>query len=113
MQFNHVASSPLILIPARDGMELLPQSSARVIRPDQGKALEMLAHAIEYLEDEMVMPERKSMAGVELVNSCEAIERLRTLQRGLWYSLPLRVPLWRRIWKQFHPPARVVTLPSA
>jgi hypothetical protein len=113
MQFNQVIASPLIFIPAQRGMELPPPTSARIIRPEQGRALEMLAHAIEYLEDEIVMPAPKSVAGSELITSCESIERLRTLQRSLWYSLPLRVPFWRRLFQWHTGPAQVITLPSA
>jgi hypothetical protein len=113
MQFNEVVSSPLLFIPMQRGMELPPQTSARVIQPEQGKALETLAHAIEYLEDERLVASPKSVAGSELLDSCEAIERLRTLQRGLWYSLPLRVPFWRRLFQRHHGPGQVITLPSA
>jgi hypothetical protein len=61
----------------------------------------------------LVAPAAESFANRELLDGCEAIETLKALHRGLWYSLPLRVPLWRRILQWNHRPAQVITLPSA
>lgn len=83
--------------------------SPRQMAPAQGRALETLAHAIEYLEDEAALyadfrpsPKRNC--------ELEALAMLKATSRNLWASLPVREPLWRR-W--FHSPeqATVVTLP--
>lgn len=107
------ATSNLIFVPATRTIEIPVRSAARVINRQQGMALETLAHAIEYLEDELASPTEQYFAHRELLDGCEAIERLKALHRGLWYSLPVRTPLWRRIAQWYQGPAPVITLPSA
>lgn len=107
-----VATSRMLFIPAAQPIEMPVRNEGRLINREQGMALEQLAHAIEYLEDEMVAPAAEPFATRELLDACEAIEKLKALHRGLWYSLPLRMPFWRRIMQWHHRPAQVITLPS-
>jgi len=107
----HVASNLTYFPPPTASFHA--HATARMINRQQGEALERLAHAIEYLEDGLAPTAAHSFAGRELLDSCEAIETLRAHHRSFWYSLPLRVPLWRRFMAWHHGPAQVITLPSA
>ena len=86
-----------------------PPSGRRQMTPQQGRALETLAHAIEYLEDEAALSGDFRL-GANRSPEMEAVATLKAASRNLWASLQVREPLWRR-W--FHSPdhGTVVTLP--
>lgn len=74
---------------------LAASDSRRRITPQAGKALEILAHALEYLTDEY--------AACEATGSCldprlEAIELLMTLNRGIYMECPVAPPRRARRW---------------
>jgi len=82
---------------------------SRQMTPAQGRALETLAHAIEYLEDEAALT-GNFLLGAKRSPQMEAIASLKAASRNLWASLPTREPLWRR-WLHSHDHGTVVTLP--
>jgi len=53
----------------------------RRITPEAGKALEILAHALEYLTDEFAV---SGVAGASLGDRVEAIELLKSLNRRIY-----------------------------
>ena len=62
------------------GIQLLPSRRARRIAPEQGRAIEKLAHAIEYLTDELTLQcmtarsesfqPQPTLAAIELLKRC-------------------------------------------
>ena len=75
----------------------------RIISREQGRALETIGHAVDYLEDCHIYegPEK------ELINvaspATEAIQILIFLQQQMLQSLPLVEPLSQRLWKAIFP----------
>jgi len=57
----------------------------RKITPGAGKALEILAHALEYLSDECAV---NGAAEASLRARMEAIELLKALNRGIYFGCP-------------------------
>ena len=65
---------------SRPRMRLLPSRRARRIAPEQGRAIEKLAHAIEYLTDELTLQcmtarsesfqPQPTLAAIELLKRC-------------------------------------------
>jgi hypothetical protein len=111
--FTYIALAPPFQPTALNG--------ARIVGREQGRALETLAHAVEYLQDEAAHQRAYArilagpgLAGCDLAdasnNVLEAIDALKACNRNLWFSLPIREPLWRKIFHR-HSGAPVVTLP--
>lgn len=83
---------------------------AREMSREQGRALETLAHAIEYLQDEFVLGCVMHGQDAYRNSELEAIDTLKAVSRTLWFSLPAREPAWRR-WLHRSGHAPVITLP--
>ena len=70
----------------------------RVISREQGRALETIGHAVDYLSDCLLMEGPDD----ELVTGCcpatEAVQILISLHLELLHSLPLVEPMPQRIW---------------
>jgi hypothetical protein len=91
-------------------MALPASGSARIVDREHGRALEVLAHAIEYLQDEAMFAWTDGMQQQEHNDSLEAINALKSLSREIWFSLPLREPFWRKMFhRNAHAP--VITFP--
>ena len=75
----------------------------RIITREQGRALETVSHAVDYLQDCHLYkgPEK------ELINvaspATEAIQILIFFQQQMLQSLPLAEPLSQRLWKAIFP----------
>ncbi len=91
-------------------------NGARVVGREEGRALETLAHAVEYLQDEAALNRARVLTEPDGMqqhnNALEAIDTLKAMSRSLWFSLPVREPLWRKIFHR-HSGAPVVTLPMS
>jgi hypothetical protein len=89
----HISSS-VRAVPAPQ----IRKSRPRRINPEAGHALEKLAHAIEYLSDELVHE------GGELTQhnpQVEAVQLLMALNRQVYFGCP-EVPSWGDRFKAFH-----------
>jgi hypothetical protein len=110
----HTPSTTFHYLPLAPPYQPAALGGTRCLTPQQGRALETLAHAIEYLQDELALDcaLRGAQHGhvTRRNNALEAIDTLKALSRGLWFSLPLRAPFWRRM-LQRHPVAPVIRLP--
>lgn len=102
VNFTYVPLTPVYQPPVMRG--------PRVITLEAGRALETLAHAIEYLQDEAAL---EAACNLQLRNNeLEAIDTLKAASRGLWFSLPVREPFWKR-WFAQESHTGVLTLPHA
>jgi len=68
----------------------------RMISRENGRALETLAHAVEYLQDEMSFGIVRRNVRQNHASQVQAIDLLKQSSRQLWASLPVRQPLWKR-----------------
>lgn len=69
----------------------------RRISPESGRALEILGHSIQYLEDEFT---HCIQDPYERVGMLDAVEVLKQLNREIYLSCPV-VPSWtERIWNR-------------
>ena len=103
---SQVSQSPLPWKPAIETVSADHGSGSRmrrIITREQGRALETISHAVDYLQDCHVYegPEE------ELINiaspATEAIQILVAIRRELLNSLPLRETFSQRLWKAiFH-----------
>ena len=92
--FGSSAASPQPLI-------LLPARRARRLAPEQGRAIEKLAHAIEYLSDELAMQCMTARADAfEPQPIQSAIEMLKRCNREIYLSCPT-VPTLRERLRNF------------
>jgi hypothetical protein len=82
------------------------KAARRRISPVDGRALEILGHAIEYLADEYAL----STAQIGVLSSAdprvEAIQMLMALNRQVYYACPEIEPLLRRIVRKLMPGSR-------
>lgn len=94
-QVQSDGSSPFQFVPISCGYKPAPAAQARQMNQQQGRALEMLAHAVEYLQDDAAIrfPQCDHATRHDRV---EAIDTLKAASRGLWFSLPVRETVWRR-----------------
>jgi hypothetical protein len=102
-------SARLTFVPWTAPSRPAASSEPRQMTPTQGRALETLAHAIEYLEDEGELSAAFFRSRTNH-DELEAIATLKAASRNLWASLPAREPLWRRMLDR-HQHATVVPLP--
>jgi hypothetical protein len=92
------AAARLTFVPWAAPNRAAPWGGARRMTPEQGHALETLAHAIEYLEYEAVLS-GDFLRNAKHPPELEAVARLKAASRNLWASLPAREPLWRRLFQ--------------
>lgn len=88
--FGHSAASPQLI--------LLPSRRARRLAPEQGRAIEKLAHAIEYLTDELTMQcmtARSDAFEPQPIQS--AIEVLKRCNREIYLACPPMLTLGERV----------------
>jgi hypothetical protein len=82
------------------------RAARRRISPVDGRALEILGHAIEYLADEYAL----SAAQIGMLSSSdprvEAIQTLMALNRQVYFACPEIEPLLRRIARRLVPGSR-------
>ncbi len=72
------------------GMILVPRNRARRIAPADGKALEKLAHAIEYLTDELTLECMTAQSNAfQPHGAIAAIELLKKCNREIYLACPL------------------------
>jgi hypothetical protein len=69
----------------------------RKISPTDGRALELLGHAIEYLTDEYALSAAQAGTLETVDPRVEAVQTLMTLNRQVYYACPEIQPLLRRI----------------
>jgi hypothetical protein len=75
----------------------------RKITPQAGKALELLAHALEYLSDECAVSHEKEP---QLQDCLEAIHLLMALNRGIYFGCPPAPGVGERcrtFWRRYFP----------
>ena len=75
------------------------RAARRRITPEAGRALEILAHAIEYLADESVH-ERSGLS--DRTGQLQAIHLLMDLNRQVYFECPEMLPLGERFRKFLH-----------
>jgi hypothetical protein len=80
-------------------MRAASSNRTRVISPRAGHALEMLAHAIEYLTDEYVHDAKRISVDDPQV---QAIQLLMALNRQIYFECPLVPTFGARIRDFFH-----------
>ena len=82
---------------------LVARPERRMMTPEQGRALETLGHAVQYLEDQMFF-------GVSTWSRRDgdiaAINMLKQRSREIYGGLPLRRSLWQKIHDKFAAGAR-------
>jgi hypothetical protein len=66
----------------------------RRITPEVGRALEKLAHALEYLADEYVCNGREVVRDYGRI---EAIQMLASINRQLYFSCEVQIPFTERV----------------
>ncbi len=77
---------------------LLPLRRARRLQPEQGRAIEKLAHAIEYLSDELAMQCMTARANAfESQPIQSAIEMLKRCNREIYLACPPMPTLRERL----------------
>ncbi len=69
----------------------------RQISPANGRALEMLGHAIEYLTDEYALRAIQTGTLEAGAPRLEAIQMLMALNRQIYYACPVKESSFRRI----------------
>jgi hypothetical protein len=89
-----VESSEALLPPSSLHRSLVARPPLRIMSPEQGRALETLAHAIEYLEDRMFF---SAATWSRREGDRTAIDMLKQHSRVLYSGLPIRRTLWERI----------------
>jgi len=62
--------------------------------PEQGRALEKLGHAVEYLVDSRLAMVNEPLSQADI----EATDILMRLSRSVFAECKEIVPLWRRVW---------------
>jgi hypothetical protein len=83
-------------------MELAENARRRTITPRAGRALKILAHAIEYLSDESM---QRIAGGSRTANDragAEAIEILMRCNREAYFSFRKRRTAWKSIQRVLH-----------
>jgi uncharacterized pyridoxamine 5'-phosphate oxidase family protein len=74
-----------------------------------GRALEILGHAIEYLADEYALSAAQMGTLSSADPQVEAIQMLMALNRQVYYACPEIEPLFRRIARRLAPRSRRIT----
>lgn len=93
-----------------------PRPGRRVIGREQGRALETIGHAVDYLNDCLLAqgPDDEIITG--LCPATEAIQILISCQLQILHSLPVAEPtshrLWNAIFRRSEPNPRVIPLSS-
>jgi hypothetical protein len=83
----------LELVPPREADEL--RADRRRPTPAQGRALELLGHAIEYLEDELLVGLDRPLPWTQ--GQLAAIDRLKQASRSVYFDCPAGFSLWARL----------------
>jgi hypothetical protein len=78
------------------GVELRP-SVRRQLSPEEGRAIEILGHAIEYLADEYCADAQPKGRLGNADPRVEAIQMLKALNRSIYYSAPEVQPAFARV----------------
>lgn len=81
----------------------------RRLSPMDGRALEILGHAIEYLADEYALSAAQMGTLSSADPQVEAIQMLMALNRQVYYACPEIEPLFRRIARRLAPRSRRIT----
>jgi hypothetical protein len=99
----HLQTSDALVLPSALHNTLVARPPRRIMLPEQGRALEVLSHAIEYLEDQMLFgPSTWSRREGDRT----AIDMMKQRSRNIYSGLPLRRSLWQRIQQKFSDAAR-------
>jgi hypothetical protein len=94
------ASTAEVSLPALAGKAPLARAARRrVISPQSGRALEILAHAIEYLTDEYTEHAATLSANDPEV---QAIQLLMSVNRQVYFDCPLVPTFAERVYALFH-----------
>jgi hypothetical protein len=93
-----VESSEALLPPPSLHRALVARPALRIMSPGQGRALEALGHAIEYLEDRMFFG---ASTWSRREGDRAAIDILKQHSRAIYAGLPIRLTLWERIQQKF------------
>ncbi|MGC9292637.1 MAG: hypothetical protein ACP5EP_07915 [Acidobacteriaceae bacterium] len=90
----HIQRTSLVALPARAGAPRVRRSMTR----EQGRALERIGHAADHLFDTYVHQGPKSVVLHGQSPEIQAIRLLVHARERILASLPVHVPLYRRIW---------------
>lgn len=76
---------------------LKQQRLRRIINRDQGRALEMIGHAADYLTDSCLY-EGKDNQIIDFRSTSDALQILTSMRSQIMESLPLSEPFFSRAW---------------
>ena len=94
-----LTSAPRTMNPQTATPWIWQREAKRRVTPSAGRALELLGHAIEYLNDEAA----KQCFGQHLEQSqLDAIQILKSLNRIVYFECPTRQTLGGRLRKMLH-----------
>jgi hypothetical protein len=72
----------------------------RTINREQGRALEMIGHAADYLTDSCLY-EGKDDQIIDFRSTSDALQILTSMRSQIMESLPLSEPFFSRVWNHF------------
>lgn len=95
---SYANPATVIAFPSRKNQTAKKRTEGRRwISPQNGRAIEILAHAIEYLADEYAV-DAEQMGRIDVDDpKIEAIHRLMAANREVYYSCPRVEPVLRRL----------------